>query len=106
MMADLPVLLGDVEIQPRVWIDQVDFREPGLELDGFAQVVLRSAVMGEGGLGTEERDQTKYGAQRHRPRHHRSPPKFRTSIHTSAAPFPSRRERQYISYSDLTWETT
>ena len=70
MVADLPVILGDVEIQPRVGIDQVDLGELGLELDRLAQVVFGSAVMRKGCRGLEKFGKTEY-KEHDRPTHDR-----------------------------------
>jgi hypothetical protein len=53
VVADLPVILGDIKIQPRVWIDQIDLGKLGLKLDRLAQVVLGPAVVSEYQLGPE-----------------------------------------------------
>src|SRR5215471_14457444 len=45
MVADFPVFLRDVEVEPGMRIDQIHTREFALELDGLAKVVLSSAVM-------------------------------------------------------------
>lgn len=50
MVADLPVFLGDVEVNPGMRIDQINVRELGLKFDRLGEVVLGSAVMREGKL--------------------------------------------------------
>ncbi len=57
MMADLAVLLRDVEVDPRMRIDHVDAGQFALELDGFGEVVFSAAVMREGKRGNENGEQ-------------------------------------------------
>ena len=66
MMADLPVVVGDIEVKPRVWIDQIDTRKPGLELDRLVEGVLCSTVMRESKLGQKECDNKCYGSKHDR----------------------------------------
>jgi hypothetical protein len=54
VVTDLPVALGDIEIQPRVRINQIDLRKLGLELHGLAQIVLSASVMSNCRLRPED----------------------------------------------------
>ena len=66
MVADFPVFVGDVEVEPRMWIDQIDTRELGLKLDRLGKVVLCTAVRSERNLGQEEYDNAYYGSKHDR----------------------------------------
>src|SRR5437868_3050162 len=68
-MADLPIRAGDVEIDPRMRIDQIDTRQLGLKLNRLGKVVLRPAVMSEGDAGQQKYEQEHHGRIQHRSPH-------------------------------------
>src|SRR5262245_43127680 len=63
MVAYLSVLLSDVEVKPRMWIDQIDTGQLGLELDRLIKGVLRPAVMSERNSGHDECDDERCGSK-------------------------------------------
>src|SRR4029077_2415638 len=48
---DLPVLAGDVEVNPRVWIDEIETREHTRQLDLPAAVERSPPALGAGARG-------------------------------------------------------
>ncbi len=63
MVADLPVLFGNVEINPRMRINHFDAGELALKLDRLAEVVLGPAVMRECKLGQEKCEKEQDGSK-------------------------------------------
>ena len=49
MVRHAPVRVGDVKVEPRVWIDQFDAREFARVGDGLAQIERTAAMMGKRG---------------------------------------------------------
>jgi hypothetical protein len=47
MRADFSVAIGDIEVNPRVWINQINTREFALKLDCLGEIVLGPAVVRE-----------------------------------------------------------
>src|SRR5262245_2618364 len=59
MVSDLAVFVRDVEVKPRMWIDQIHARELGLEFDRLVKCVFRAAVMGENRSRPEKKQNEK-----------------------------------------------